>query len=212
MVSDMEKNKQTLRDALEDLPSYAAPDGIWAKLEEELNQEAKDAPLQVALRGLPTYEPPAAVWDQIETQLPSTGKLRVLRSSNMRWIGLAAAAVALLLLARPFWQSTSSQAIAYETTVSYRTETVDARLLDRDWTDDEQAFAQVDELCERHPFLCKLQDITDMRTELQELTQAKEALQTALGSFGTDQHLLKQMTKIELERTQLLKKLLNRMI
>ncbi len=212
MVSDMEKNKQTLRDALGDLSSYSAPDDIWSQLEEELNREAKEAPLQVALRALPSYDPPAAVWDQIETQLPSTTKVRTLRTVTLRWAGLAAAALALLLLARPFWQATGPESIAFETTVSYRTETVDARLLDRDWTDDEQAFAQVDELCERHPFLCKLQDITDMRSELNELTQAKEALQTALGSYGTDQHLLKQMTKIELERTQLLKKLLNRMI
>lgn len=211
MVSDMEKNKQTLRDAIEDLPSYSAPDGVWGHLEDALNEEAKEAPLQVALRGLPSYEPPTALWDQIETQLPPTAKVRILPSA-LRWAGLAAAALALLLLARPFWQTTGSQSIAYETTVSYRTETVDARLLNRDWTDDEQAFAQVDELCERHPFLCKLQDITDMRTELQELTLAKEALQTALGNYGTDQHLLKQMTKIELERTQLLKKLLHRII
>ncbi|MEO1713066.1 MAG: hypothetical protein AAFU60_07000 [Bacteroidota bacterium] len=208
----MEENKQTLRDALGDLPSYSAPDEVWGQIEEELNREVKEAPLQVALRALPSYEPPAVVWDQIENQLPTTAKVRVLHPTALRWAGFAAAAVALLLLARPFWQSTGSEPIAYETTVSYRTETVDARLLDRDWTDDEQAFAQVDELCERHPFLCKLQDITDMRTELQELTQAKEALQTALGSYGTDQHLLKQMTKIELERTQLLKKLLNRII
>ena len=77
MVSDMEKNKQTLRDALEDLPSYAAPDGIWAKLEEELNQEAKDAPLQVSLRGLPTYEPPAAPRSTGTTAWPFLEWLRI---------------------------------------------------------------------------------------------------------------------------------------
>lgn len=211
MVFDMEKNKDTLRNALDQLPSYPAPNEIWEQLEAELDREQTEQPLQVALRGLPSYDPPNMVWDKIEANLPQTGRTSTLRPIY-RWLGVAAAIAALVLFSRPFFNEPSSTSIAYQTSISYSTEVVDAQLLDRNWEDDESAFQEVDRLCKQHPFLCNIQDITDMRSELDELSNAKEALQTALGDYGTDQYLLKQMTKIELERTQLLKKLLNRMI
>jgi len=51
-----------------------------------------------------------------------------------------------------------------------------------------------------------------LREELEELAGAKKALEQAIGKYGTGVELINQIKSIELERTDILEKMVDKMI
>lgn len=195
----LEKNRHILKDLLRQMPEYSPSDQVWEGIEESLS-----SPAPTTLdRLLPAYQPPDRVWEQIEAQLPAPGSaFRRL----LPWISAAAASAAVLywfFLAGPL-----AERPAEMVALTYSKEVVDDALLQRDWQDDEGAFDLVEKMCTASPFTCTNPDMNTLRTELDELTEAKLALEEAIGAYGTDIDLIGQLTEIERQRTALLKKML----
>jgi len=74
-----EKNKHSLKKAIDNLPKYTPGDQLWDKLSNNLDGANADDVLHQALQKMTVYEAPDHIWDNIEAQLPRTRKMIWLR-------------------------------------------------------------------------------------------------------------------------------------
>ena len=200
-----EKNKKTLREGLDRLPTYDPPAGDWETLQHRLKVEQS---LQTAIRQLPTYDPPERVWAAIEAGL-ATRRLRI------RWRSWAsvAAAIALLVIGYQWWEAAEGSGAAALAKLHYSTEIVDDQLLAQVPDDaDEAYFERLLGLCQEQPIGCRRPDVRALQAELAELTEARTELRAAIGAYGTEPTLLRQLKDIELDRTRIAQALLNAVV
>lgn len=198
----LEKNRPILQALLRKLPVYQPPNDVWDGVENALSSPA---PLPLD-KMLPVYDPPDEVWEKIDAAIaiPTAGKRQLRRL--LPWLaGAAASLAALIWFLQP---NTIVGATEESVTFSYGKEIVDDALLARDWQQDEDAFAMLEHLCANSSFSSSNPDMNTLRTELDELTEARQALENALGKYGTDIDLISQLAEIERQRTTLLKKML----
>ncbi len=199
----LEKNKNTLRDALLRLPEHDAPEMLWPKLEADLQlQAAIDSNIPL----LPEHQPPDWVWASLDAQI-NTDKPGPKKSFVARiWpIWAAAAAVSLLLCAVWFLQPSGN---GEEMSIRYSEEKVDNVLLAVVREPEDEAFQLLEEICRQPAPVCKDPEFIALKTELDELTAAKSELREAIGLYETDTELNVQLTRIERERSELLRRMM----
>jgi len=207
-----EFNKQTLHKAIASLPEYSPPSTLWDEIGLELENDLSKEKLLSELKGLPSYNPPHKIWSNIARKLAwseNPGSRKVFRLASWKRVGSIAAAVAVLLIAGWWFQQNKEDSA---NRLSYSVETVNDELLKRDWNDDEDAFKQIEAICKNKKLICERPDFKQLREELAELADAKKDLETAIGKYGTNVELINQMKKIELERTDILEKMVDKMI
>lgn len=198
----LEKNRHILQNLLRKLPAYQPPDDVWEGVENALSSPA---PLRLD-NLLPVYNPPDEVWEKIDAALAAPALSKKPARRMLPWLaGAAASLAALVWFLQP---STIQGASEASVTFSYGKEIVDNALLARDWQQDEDAFGMLERLCATSSFTCTNPDMNTLRTELDELTEARNALEQALGNYGADVDLISQLAEIERQRTTLLKKML----
>ena len=205
-----ELNKHKLIEALNNLPQYEPKGQVWEAIERGLLKDQKEAVLQKSISQLPDYEPPAMVWENIQSQLDQDQK-PVARVFNLRkW---AAAAAIFIAVSSGLWllyNANHAHTNGALVTISYSEEKVAAAFLNINWEEDEDAFAMVAEFCKKAHIACNQPDFKIMTEELDELNAAKEELKEAMDHFGNDPDLIAQLTVIEHERSDLLKKIIKR--
>lgn len=107
-----EHHHDTLRQALQHLPTYAPPSACWTSISVGLDAEQSIA---AAVRELPSYSPPPAIWEQIENQLEQP-TLVVVHTRRWTYYRAALAAAFALLLVAAWWlvrpAETPQQAVA----------------------------------------------------------------------------------------------------
>lgn len=197
LLAMQEQNKHLLQQALGQLPAYEPPMGIWEEIQTALDT---DQMLQSQLPTLPAYTPPDAVWDAIEHQLP---KQR--RFGRVLFLRFAAAAV-LLGMAIGVWWLTGGR--AEEAIIVQTQEIADPNILETTQAPEDSAFLFVQKFCETQVPICQDPAFEALKTELDELSEAKEALRAALGSYSDDPALAEQMIRIERERSALLQQIM----
>ncbi len=197
LLAMQEQNKHLLQQALGQLPAYDPPMGIWEDIQTALDA---DQMLQSQLPTLPAYTPPDALWDAIENQLP---KQR--RFGRVLFLRLAAAAV-LLGMAIGVWWLTGVR--AEEAIIVQTQEIADPNILETTQAPEDSAFLFVQKFCETQVPICQDPAFEALKTELDELSEAKEALRAALGSYSDDPALAEQMIRIERERSALLQQIM----
>ena len=196
-----EHNKKTLIEALSPLPSYEPKAELWGRIEQAAEDELlfpKDA-----IKALPEHEPPAHIWLQIAKTLDQKG-----RAVPLGWRRALAVAASLAFVVFSILMLNNQPTGAEEFSISYSTEMPDPLLTNQDWDEDEDAFLQFLEICEAKKYICEQPAFRQLQTELEELTEAKLALKEAVGDYGADAELVTQIKEIELERTDLLKKMM----
>ena len=206
----MEKNKHILSSALRQMKTREPREELWNRIEHELNRERNTPTLLQAIERLPLHEPPRHLWSRIESALDSPKTQTLITPLR----AMAAAIVLLLGLAlwtyQPF-ANAKGQEMAFDYTHS--TEEVSDQLLNsKQWDEDAEAFAEIEELLQSLPPEAITDEITQLRSELQELNLAKAELTEALSDYNTDPQFARQLREIELERTQLAKELLRKII
>jgi hypothetical protein len=197
----LEKNKDKLSKLLSELPVYQPPGEVWEQIEQSFPEKSA-----TGLERLQQYEPPDRVWTKIESALnQKTPKPR----PYLLWISAAAAAVTALVWL--VWAAAPLEANSGATVsgISFSREFVDASLLQRDWEQDDEDFELVSKLCAATSFTCANPDMQTLQMELEELTDAKEALEKALGKYGADADMIAQLAQIERRRTAILKRMLD---
>ena len=233
-----EKNRIILKHALRDLKGYTPPDHIWSEIETDLTQSELDEPLHDALDESSGFYPPNEIWDNIEVTLeqkeadeilqkgiaqlkpfnppddiwnnieqaldPASGK--VIRMSWMKKM-MAVAAIGLLFwMALPHFMSADSAE-----TVTYSEEIMAANNDKLNWDEDESDFGMIAEWCKSGNIVCQLPEFKALKAEMDELNQAKNMLKSEISKFETDDYLLAKLTRIEIERGDVLKQMISLM-
>ena len=198
-----ELNHNTLQRALQHLPEHEPPVGLWDVLEEALDAEEM---LSESARALPTYEPPAQIWENLETALSEKPvSRRVLRVTIVRRL-MAAAAVGLVLLGAWWWFQTGHSAVEQ---IVVSQEKLDEQIRASVQEEEDSAFELVQTLCQSRAPVCEQPEFKTLKSELDELTQAKESLRQALGQYGDDAGLAAQLVRIERERSGVLRQMMS---
>ncbi len=207
----MEKNKHTLSAALRQMSAREPREQVWGKIEQELEREHNAATLLLAIERLPVHEPPQHLWNEIENALGN----RPTTKTFITPLRTLAAAVALLLGLALWTYKPFARSVGEELTFEYThsTEEVSDQLLTAaDWEEDAEAFAEISELLQSLPPEAITEEIAQLQSELEELNLAKAELKEAMGDYNTDPKFASQLKDIELERTQLAKQLLRKII
>jgi len=202
-----EKNKNILRDALLQLPEHDAPEMLWPKLEADLHLQAviaSNIPL------LPEHQPPDWVWGNLDAQIhsakPPSSKKPLL--ARMWPIWAAAASICFLICAVWLLKPYGSEG-RDEISIRYSEEKADAVLLALAREPEDEAFQLVEEICRQPAPVCKDPEFIQLKAELNELTSAKSELREAMGLYETNPELNEQLTRIERERSALLRRMMN---
>jgi hypothetical protein len=190
-----------MKEILKNLPTYEPPEMVWEAIETRL-----------PLLEMPTYEPPVEIWNTIENQLVAGGKpvkrLKILRGVKSNYWLLAAASFALLMVASALFFNKNNTT---ETSITISTETIDNQLLKQDWTEADKDFAMVEEFCKTVVTPCEEPEFQTLKNELDELNKAREDLKNALNTYNSDPDMVAQLSKLENERTDILKKMVDKM-
>ncbi len=196
-----EKNKHTLREALNRLPEHEAPADAWAGITGGLSPTLADR--------LPTHQPPAGVWNSLSRKLEAeatTAPVTKRRRLPVRMLMGAAATIALLLtvglgLVSGFQHQQSI-------TVAYSQEVAPARSIDVNEKEiekeDEKRFQKVIAEIEAR----NEPGLNALHHELVELTEAKEYTKAMLVSYGEDPTLIRQLAEIERGRSDIYRRII----
>jgi hypothetical protein len=208
-----EIHSETLQKAIQRLPTYQAPLMAWDKIETVL-PVGQDHVLQMAIQQLPTHIAPPHVWENIVKGLETpTTSLKIVKKSYLRY-AVAAASIG-VVLATGLWflnkqNDTSIVAQTENVTYSQEVAVLPTEVQQTEIVAHDEAIKKVNTFCEKQVVVCEKPDFQALKFELEELTAAKNELQEAIGEFNTDENLLAQLSSIEEERDEILKKLLNK--
>lgn len=199
-----EKNKHILAEAIQKLPTYSVPEGIWGGIEQGLMVEEQNDLIEENIPFLPEYNPPESIWDSIETSLaeapPATKVVR------LRWQKVVAYAAVLGGLSFAFfWLSTGGDEMSVS--IAYSEEIIEESSLDNDWNTDEEDFEMVLAALDESPVFAQIPAIQDLKVALEELDMAKMEIEEMIEAYGKDEAIIAQIRDIELERTDVIKKL-----
>ena len=196
-----EKNRKTLLTTIQQLPAYEPGEALWQAVECQLEIDGKETALREALSELPSYTPPGQVWDSIREAM-NTKPLKGRIFSLPR----VAAAIALLILAGSAWLFTNRNTAKIEIVFSEVTEEENRSEIE-DWDADEADFEAVLTLFQEHSEVESTAEIKDLESELEELDLAKEAVKEAIETFGSDTDLILQLSEIERQRSEVIKRM-----
>jgi hypothetical protein len=184
----MEFNRNTLHEALKNLPQHEPDEEIWTGINTRLNEES----LQNALKNLPEFEPDEKVWELIEQ--------RSVRKVHVRTAWWYAAAFIILGSTIGFWISEENN----KQPVSYSQETVDMRLQVRNVHGTDHRYRQLKSYCETETLVCSSKDFKRLNQEYEILRTAGEELQKAMGKYNTEPGLIRQLSMVEQQKAYVL--------
>lgn len=223
----MEKNKHILERALQAIPTYSPPEVVWEAIEDALPEQGDSHTIELPqytppdfiwehldkeltahesnVAKLPTHEPPAKVWTNIEEGLEREVIVPINRKRTYTILSIAASVAVLVAF---FFLIETPATEGYE--ISYSEETIDATITEQDWDDDNEAFELITQLCEEEIQVCKEPEFKALKTELDELEDARVEVKEAIGAYGDDPQLIAQLSEIEMERSDILKEMIAR--
>lgn len=204
-----EQNKDRFKEQLQQLPQYQAPKKAWQGIEWKLDRLQSEAVLQQSVKQLPQHQAPNDIWQNIDEQLSPTPQQTTIRRRMWVWANVAALAAVLIGLVLLVGQWTGTEE-ADQINYSYSIETIDEQLLVADWEEDETAFEMIMEYCKVQQIVCEEPEFKNLQDDLKELNAAREDLLLAMENYGKDAELVAQITRLEHERSDLLKQMLAR--
>ncbi len=203
-----EFNKKTLIEALSSLKEHDPPGSVWQDIDMEMEEGKSAFVPDKILMELPEYEPPTRIWQTIVGYLEQGNKTKII---GIGWEKpLAVAASAALLVAAYFLFNNSQNTVVSpaDYVIGYSVEELDDKLFAKDWKEDDDAFELYQELCYSKNYICQHPEFQVLQREFEELSQAVNELEIAIGSYGTNAELIVQIKDIELERTDIFKRML----
>jgi hypothetical protein len=199
-----EYNHTTLQNALDKMPSHEPPKSLWEAITSELEA---DAGLRQSIENLPQYSPSTAIWTNIESGLNNDILIQKQQKPwfiTRYWSQLSAAAVSILLLGVLIF---FRENIFQNEKISLRQEHLDSRIQATTQEPENEAFLRIQNFCQIQKTVCQQPDFQVLKSELDELTQAKSEIKNALGNYGNDPNLVAEMVKIERERSKILEQM-----
>ena len=195
-----EKNKKTLRDALDRLREYDAPASSWDDIAANLKPVLADR--------LPTYAPDASVWNGISRQMEqadeAAAQQRMAKERTLplrKLVGIAAAVALLVTIGLGINHKLQTRQTI---TVAYSQETAPAKTV-ADWSIDDASFNNaIAEIEARNE-----PNLNTLGLELGELTEASNEIKAMLVSYGeNDPGLIRQLGEIERDRSDVYRRII----
>lgn len=193
-------NNNVLSHGLNQIGSFDPPESVWNQISEELLNRKKSPSL-----GL--YDPPKKVWENIDSRLTVNEENRM-RKQIIRMFQWTSAVAAILVLGLFIYTSINTN----NNNFSYSEEWMEYRNV-QSWNEDsysiEYALALI---CEEKPIACKSSEFKEMEEELTFLNQSKQTILQQINKYDTNTELEILLTKIELERSSLIKEMIAKAI
>ncbi|MBV6653753.1 MAG: hypothetical protein KI786_08360 [Mameliella sp.] len=191
-----------LRSSIQALPEYAPPASNWQQIAATLDQDRQEAPLKEAIQSLPEYSPPERVWNEIN---------RELRPNRLKpvYVVLARVAAVMALAITGWWALKGDYSAPTETTYAYAEETVERSFeAVADWEDANQAMQFAVQEFKQDPVAQQLPAYSLLLSEWDELQSAKAEIKDMMDRYGADAQLIRQMSKIEKDRSGLVREMI----
>lgn len=198
-----ELNRNTLERAIGGLRSYVPEEQTWLAIEAQLEEAEQDRALRIATHSLPLHTPPPLVWENISSALEAQSKpeAKVRKLWQHPAMAVAAAVFGVILVAG-WWLYLREDAGTQ--IVMHSTEVLDISGFEGDWDDDEEAIAMVVSMVDKSP---NNENLHSLKTELEELNDAKAMLKDKMNEYGKDAELIRRLSKIERERSKIVKQM-----
>lgn len=202
----MDKNKDILKKAIDNLPDYDPPELVWDKISSTLVTEKNEEAIQRNILNLPSYDPPPSSWEAISLKLSTdeASSTKVVPLWSKRVWGYAAAVALLVSIGLSvLWPEGSAQDRTYITMSTQEEMPLNVPA----WNEDQEDFEVVLAEIEGNQFLRQNTDVNNLRYEYEELETAKQEVLTIMEQYGTDPQVIEQMNEIENARAAVIKKL-----
>lgn len=202
-----EINKKTLIEALSSLKDHEPPDSLWTQIDREMELGEEESFSPLSLHQLPEYDPPEKVWKAIAKGLEQDSTAKIFK---LGWRKPLAIAASFSLIIAAYFLLKTDQLDASDTVIAlnYSLEQVDDVLMEKDWKEDEKSFELYHELCSAKKYICEHPEFQVLQREFEELSDAIKEIETAIGDYNTNANLITQIKEIELERTDVFKKMM----
>jgi len=224
----MEKNHKILKSALQQLRSYTPDDKVWGTVQSQLADKA----MADGLSKLKSIDPPQDVWNAITNELDKQEKIHQLKAFTPgdeiwnkiddRLNAKKAKARKLINYRRTSWLAAASIAIfmAYfllfpsqqKSTISYSIEVIEIEKPGYWQQDDREITDIVNSLCAANPLACSQPGFKEKQEELDYLNGMKSKILERLNTYDQNKDLQIMLTKIELEKNEIVKQMISKTI
>lgn len=150
------------------------------------------------INNLSRFDPPEMVWENIENELDKNTKIWPV------WYYAVAASVATLLIGGWWFFQNPTESITYS-----QEKLVTTQLAPED-AESEKQYAQIVAVCAEKVALCEKPEFKKLKQELDQLNSAHQQLKKVIGNYAPDSVLVVQLAEIEVERSLLLKKMVEK--
>jgi hypothetical protein len=202
-----EINKKTLIEALSSLKDHEPPDSLWTQIDREMELGEEESFSPLSLHQLPEYDPPEKVWKAVVKKLGQDSRGSIFKLGWRKPLAIAAS-FSIIVAAYFLLETEQHDSIDTIIAVNYSIEQVDNVLLQKDWKEDEESFELYHELCSAKKYICEHPEFQVLQREFEELSDAIKEIETAIGDYNTNANLITQIKEIELERTDVFKKMM----
>jgi len=206
-----EMNQHILKEALMRLPQYKAPPSVLEAVFQELNNLEADDQIVWQATKLPIYEPAPMVWDRIEQELATdisqkNGRIQSLQFR--RALTIAASLLVLFVAGSYFLHNNNKDTV----TIAFSQEKKQLNEISMDWNEDDEEIHAVVEAFSNSILLENTLDAEELLEEMDELDAAKKEAIKMLTRYGKDAGIITQISKIERERSSIVKKMVELML
>ena len=222
----MERNRKILDKALQQLHSYTPDEKVWDAVQSKLPEAA----MAEGLSKLKPIAPPQLVWDAIANELDKDGKIHQLKEFTpaddiwnkiddslhadeskirkliaYRWTArLAAAGVVVFMVYFFIFQNQQKP------TIRYSEEVIEIEKPGYWQEDDAEISDLINTLCAANPIACSQPDFKAKQKELDYLNEKKSEILERLSVYDQHKDFQILLTKIELEKNEIVKQMISK--
>lgn len=190
------------KDLNEILPEFEPKANLWSKIEQTLDF---DDLLEAKIKDLPEFEP-SVEWNRVLEEISVEKKPKTVKfPSLIRW-GFAASVLLALGFVWLFNKKSDEGVISYS--VEKQVE-IKSDLQANVSTSESEAEEFINQQCEEVEVVCMKPEVKELRAELAELNLNQRDLETQMKQFGNDPALVQAQIKIENQKAQITKELIN---
>lgn len=190
------------KDLNEILPEFEPKANLWSKIEQTLDF---DDLLEAKVKDLPEFEP-SVEWNRVLEGISVEKKPKMVKfPSFIRW-GIAASILLALGFVWLFNKKSDEGVISYS--VEKQVE-IKSDLQANVSTSESEAEEFINQQCEEVEVVCMKPEVKELRAELAELNLNQRELETQIEQFGNDPALVQAQIKIENQKAQITKELIN---
>ncbi len=175
------------------LPEYEPSDEIWNKINTELNNDI----LRKGISQLPKYEPNGRIWENIEAELNP----KIVNMHSWRWVAITASIV--LVIGLGFYMNYQKTQLM----IAYSEQKIDTQLLLQSSDNSDGDYEKIVAFCKEQTYVCENPEFKNLKVELDDLQAASIQLREAMGAYNTEPKLMTQLAQIELQKSEILKKM-----